>query len=215
MCLLTILTTLFGAVIGILSLLLSRKLIVNRVGNDFKSRLTTSKFAILIWSTVYIVAFIFIGLHFKQNLVRSIEVMLIFSILASISAVDLLIRKIPNSMLLILIVLQSSFVIYNGNWSVFLTSLSSLVIGFIIFLVPSFFGLSIGGGDIKLAAVIAYCVGIQGFILALICMVTSLLVYIIYLYATRRGNLKTMSALGPFLAFGCLVAYIYSPSITF
>ncbi|MDF2534719.1 MAG: hypothetical protein K0R18_876 [Bacillales bacterium] len=212
---LSILTALLGVVIGILSLLLSRKLIINRVGCDFKSLLITSKYAFLIWSTVYCVAFILIRLHFKQDIFLSIEVMLIFSTLASISAVDLLIRKIPNSMLLALIVLQSSFMIYDGNWSVFIASLSALAIGFIAFLVPSIFGLSIGGGDIKLAAVIAYCVGIQGFIIALICMVITLLVYISYLYATKQGNLNTMSALGPFLALGCLIAYIYSPAITF
>lgn len=212
---LTFLFTLLGMAIGYLSLLLSKKLIANRVGYDFESHLITSRFSVLLWSTVYGAAFILINLHFNQDVVRIMEGILIFSILASISAVDLLIRKIPNSMLLALLVLQSSFLIYNESWSEFQPSLYALVIGFIVFFVPTFFGISIGGGDIKLAAVIAYCVGVQGFLIVMICMVATLLLYISYLFATKRGNLKTMSALGPFLSFGCLIAYIYSPVLPF
>lgn len=212
--LISILTTLLGVVIGFLSLSLTKRLITNRVGLDFKFHLTNSKYAFLIWSIAYGSAFKMIEFYFKQDMVQFIEALMIFSILASISIVDLLIRKIPNSMLLSLIIIHSSFVIYNGNWSNLLTSLSALVIGFSVFLLPSFFGLSIGGGDIKLAAVVAYCVGIQGFIIAMISMVISLLFYIFYLFATKRGNLKSMSALGPFLAIGCLVAFIYHPTVT-
>lgn len=70
-----------------------------------------------------------------------------------------------------------------------------------------------GGGDIKLAAVIGVFTGWQGAWLAFL--ITSLMggSYALYLLMTGRANGKTSIKFGPFLALGGWLAWIYGPEI--
>jgi prepilin signal peptidase PulO-like enzyme (type II secretory pathway) len=77
-----------------------------------------------------------------------------------------------------------------------------LLIGFIIFFLPAMFGKGAGWGDVKYAAAVGFCLGVYGMISAIMIMTFFLMIYASYLIISRKGNLKSKVALGPFMASG-------------
>ena len=70
-------------------------------------------------------------------------------------------------------------------------------------------GIPIGTGDVKYSAAIGYCLGAFGYLQAALIMAAGLLIYLIYLVATKKGSLKTAVPMGPYLSLGVIVTALY------
>jgi len=151
----------------------------------------------------------------QTDTVTRLEYMAYISIGASIGAVDLDIRKIPNLSVLAMLVIRTAAVIYDmvANKTpakqTLIPSLIGLAIAFVLFQLPTLFRIPIGVGDVKFAAAIGYCLGIFGFLQAVIVMTVGLTVLLVYLTVTKKGDRRTPVPMGPFLAAGSILAIIF------
>lgn len=143
-----------------------------------------------------------------------IELFIYTSVLLNIAGVDYKIRKIPNELLLVLLVAKTVFLslaLIDGEpfKVVMLPSLLGLVVGFVLFFLPALLRVSIGAGDLKFSAVIGFCLGYQLFLQAMILMAVFVLTYLVYLLLTKKGNFKTVTAMGPYLAIGSVLTMLF------
>ncbi|MDD2533153.1 MAG: A24 family peptidase [Eubacteriales bacterium] len=130
--------------------------------------------------------------------------------LTSLSATDWASRKIPNPTLAVLLVIQTSHLVITQNLTGFWDALVGLAIGFTFFQLPVIIGRPIGWGDVKLAAVIGYCLGWFGLMQSIAVMGITMGIFYLLLNLTRRGNLKTKVAIGPFLSIGMMVSVLFN-----
>jgi len=199
----SIISSVIGFVMGLFAMFLSKKLIHNREGFDITLKLYDNK-SMLIWMLLSGAAYYAISFIFSGNLIQTIECMMVFTICLSLSAVDFEIKKIPNVLLLSLILLKVvMLIIVKENVE---TSIFGFFFAFVVFVFPAKFGKSIGAGDIKLAMVIGFYLGVWGFIHVMAIMGICLFFYWAYLYITRKGNLQTSVALGPYISIGFVIA---------
>lgn len=145
---------------------------------------------------------------------KSIEYLILIPILLNISAVDFLIRKVPNELLLLTLVVKIVFIaiaLFNQQdlEDSLISPVIGLAVGFLLFSIPSLFKVYIGAGDVKLSAVIGFCLGYYLYLQAMILMSVILFVYLIFLLITKKGNVKTLTSMGPFLAFGAILTFLF------
>ncbi len=137
---------------------------------------------------------------------RTLYLMLVLIVAASVSYIDAKHRVIPNELVLAVIALSAVFgltgVISFQIWS----SLLGFVACFITFLVPCVWKQKIGAGDVKLAAAMGFALGFSGSLYAIVCMGGFVLIYLLIeqrLPVAER--LKTMIPMGPFLAAALVI----------
>ena len=145
--------------------------------------------------------------------VKGVETAMIFLVLVSISAVDDSIRKIPNELLLMLLILKLGAVAASGSLAPLLPALAGMVVGAVVFIIPSKLGIFIGWGDIKMAAAAGFCLGVVGILQAVLVMGAIIALYSLYLIITKRGGMKTKVAIGPPLSLGMMVSLLLPLSI--
>jgi len=129
--------------------------------------------------------------------------------LMALSAVDLSIRKIPNQTILLLLLTQLIRLVIEFSWQNLGQSVGGLVTGYFLFSMPALFGKSIGRGDIKLAAVIGFCLGTAGMLQSIVVLGLLSSLFFLLLILTRRGNLRTKVPIGPLLSIGMLLSVQY------
>ncbi len=126
---------------------------------------------------------------------------LVLSVCASISCIDARHRIIPNELVFSLLGFAVVFGITGVikiNW---LSSLGGFAACFVLFLLPALFSKKVGAGDIKLAAVMGFCVGLMGSLYAITMMGVLVLIYIAVQFRIPIiQRLKTLIPMGPFLA---------------
>ena len=105
----------------------------------------------------------------------TLEFLIMFSICLVLSVVDISIRKIPNEILLLLIFASLLFLGINNGFSDISDRLIGIIAGVVIFLLPTLVGKGAGAGDIKLAGVIGFCLGLHDMLEAYIFMLIPLL----------------------------------------
>lgn len=190
-----------GAVVGLLMEKASINLINKRVNDLMIIRFSGSNAKTLMWAIINSLSWFFVvwinGLH-----ANTIECILLISVSIILSAVDITIKKIPNELILLTLIIGATFTVIDKQLGSISINLIGFAVGFILFLIPAFIGKGAGWGDVKYAAVVGFCLGVYGFLTAIICMALILLVYTAYLIHTGKGNLKTKIALGPFMASG-------------
>jgi len=205
-----------GAVCGVLSCFVAEKLICDRIDpNEIKSG--GSKYinpiARYIWAAVLGVAFV--GIHFTTaSYITCLEYAIVFCIAACIAIVDFRIQRIPNQLLLALLILKVVFtiiaIIKDGFKLNLITGpIIGLVFGFVVYLVPGFLHLNIGAGDIKYGAVIGFYLGLFGFLQTMIIMGITMGAYLVYLRVLNKGGMKTMVPNGPFMSFGVVISCLF------
>jgi len=207
-----IILTIIGGGLGYVSLILARALIKQREGVP-DGKWLDGAFSIGLWVVFGILAGFGIG-FIKIGWVNTIEIAFLFLILLSLSLVDAKIRKIPNQLLLALIVLRLIMLTYGTvfndlsgqDW---LMSALGLAFGWFLFSVPSAFGLMVGWGDVKFAAVGGFYLGIVGLVQALLVMSIIILIYGLVLVITKKGSFKSAVAYGPALSVGFIVALLF------
>ncbi|WKY45699.1 A24 family peptidase [Eubacteriaceae bacterium ES2] len=151
-------------------------------------------------------------LFFKQYGIESQAAsnMLLFSIALMIALVDLKIQKIPNELLLLEIIIGIGLIIStwpDGDPGI---RIAGFVIGFVIFMIPALIGRAAGWGDVKYAAVVGFCLGIQGLILAILMMSIAVIFYAIIFLVRKREDLKKRIALGPFITLGFSMVLVFN-----
>lgn len=139
---------------------------------------------------------------------------LFVSLLIIITVSDIAYRLIPDRVLLpffVLFLILRFLQPYDGSY---LSHLISMAAGFTFFLLLAIITRGgVGGGDIKLYAVIGL------FLTPSLLMLTVFLssafgaVYGLVLYLSRRATGKTMIPFGPFIALGAAVSYLYGSEL--
>lgn len=207
----------YGGVLGIIAALAFNRIslfqIKQRTDETAKIEAVKNTATIVIWVLLSGVLFAAAFAIFEDTAAR-LEAIAYISIAISIGIVDLDIKKIPNSSVLALLIIRTTALVYQIVTGVpvkecLIPSLIGLAAGFILYQLPMFFGIPIGTGDVKYSAAIGYCLGAFGYLQAALIMAAGLVVYLIYLVATKKGSLKTAVPMGPYLSLGVVVTVLF------
>ncbi len=207
----------YGGLLGILTALafnlISIAQIKRRTEETAKIEAVKNTVVIVTWLLISGALFAAVFALFEDTAVR-LEAISYISIAISIGVVDLDIKKIPNSSVLSLLIIRTVAIIYASVTGVpvkqtLIPSLIGLAAGFILYQLPMLIGIPIGTGDVKYSAAIGYCLGAFGYLQAALVMAAGLIVYLIYLVATKKGSLKTAVPMGPYLSLGVAVTVLY------
>lgn len=202
-----------GLLAGFAFLKLAIMQIAKRTEDASKKDSLRKPVIMVLWMLLSAVLFAAVVWRESDLLVR-IEYAIYISVFLNIAVVDFLIRKIPNELLLVLLVTKTIFLTIALFSSVAFKEvvfqpLIGLAVGFFVFSIPSLFKLNIGAGDVKLAGVIGFCLGFYLFFQSMVVMAAILLIYLLVLLVTKKGNLKTATAMGPYLAFGAVLTMLF------
>lgn len=205
-----LLFALAGAICSVPIRLLTRRLVAARGGRPDESRLLSGMLSAALFTALGALGFALISVVIPMtDIVRLIQFLLVFLILLSLSAVDIVVRRIPNELLLALILLYALGHTLNAGWSGITTNLMGAAVAAILFTFPARLGLQIGWGDIKYAVVIGFCFGLAGLLQVTLVMGLGLGLYAAYLYISRRGGLFTSAAIGPYLSLGAVATMVF------
>lgn len=208
---------LYGGALGILAALAFSRIAIfqikQRTDETAKLEAVQNAAVTVIWVLLSGVLFAAAFVRFEETALR-LEAIAYISIAISIGIVDLDIKKIPNSSVLALLIVRTAAIIYAIATGVpvkecLIPSLIGLAAGFILYQLPMFFGIPIGTGDVKYSAAIGYCLGAFGYLQAALIMAAGLIIYLIYLVATKKGSLKTAVPMGPYLSLGVIVTVLF------
>lgn len=207
----------YGGMLGILAALVFNRIAIfqikRRTDENAKIEAVGNTAVIVAWVLLSGILFAAAFAIFKTTPAR-LEAIAYISIAISIGVVDLDIKKIPNSSVLSLLIIRIVSIIYAIATGVplkqsLIPSLIGLAAGFILYQLPMLIGIPIGTGDVKYSAAIGYCLGAFGYLQAALIMAAGLIVYLIYLVATKKGSLKTAVPMGPYLSLGVIVTVLY------
>lgn len=208
--------TVYGGALGILAALAFNRIAIfqikRRTDENAKIEAVKTTAVIVAWVILSGILFAAAFTIFKDTPTR-LEAIAYISIAISIGVVDLDIKKIPNSSVLSLLIIRTVAIVYATATGVpakqtLIPSLIGLAAGFILYQLPMLIGIPIGTGDVKYSAAIGYCLGAFGYLQAALIMAAGLMVYLIYLVATKKGSLKTAVPMGPYLSLGVVVTIL-------
>lgn len=206
----------YGGLLGILAALAFNRIAIfqikRRTDENAKIEAVGNVAVIVAWVLLSGILFAAAFAVFKDTAAR-LEAIAYISIAISIGVVDLDIKKIPNSSVLSLLIIRTAAIVYAIATGVpvkqcLIPSLIGLAAGFILYQLPMLIGIPIGTGDVKYSAAIGYCLGAFGYLQAALIMAAGLIVYLIYLVATKKGSLKTAVPMGPYLSLGVVVTVL-------
>lgn len=137
-----------------------------------------------------------------------------------IAMMDFRFRVIPNQTLLALIGLK----LLTGLASLaglplpvpfdLLQSLLGMLVCFAVFVLPGFFGKNVGAGDVKLAAVMGFFLGLWYSLLGIMAMGLGAIAYtVLQRRAPLLSFVKTMIPMGPFITAGMYLVLVGAPLI--
>ena len=209
--------TIYGGALGTLAALAFNRIAIFQI----KKRTQEASKIEAVKNTAVIVAWVlFSGVLFAVSFLRysetaaRLEAVAYISVAIAIGIVDLDIKKIPNSSVLTLLVIRTVAIVYAIATGVpvketLIPSLIGLAAGFILYQLPMLVGVPIGTGDVKYSAAIGYCLGVFGFLQASLIMAAGLIIFLIYLVATKKGSLKTSVPMGPYLSLGAVITVLF------
>ncbi|NLW73579.1 MAG: prepilin peptidase [Clostridiales bacterium] len=197
-----------GAVAGLLSLMLTKILVRERSETMPLHVVLSHRLAPYGWCLLCAAWFAFVY-YTGGGVLERAEYITVFVICLIIAAVDLVVKKIPNSMLLALVAARILSLALRFDIEAVKSSFLGFFAAAVIFAIPSFFGVSVGAGDMKLAAVAGLYLGPGGFLQAMVIMGALMSFYGICILTRKTGNLKTQAAMGPYLATGLIVTLVF------
>lgn len=202
----------WGAVLGIISVPLSKKLTLNRTDDPVKAAPLNKPIFKILAVVVGMVASVGLVLT-ADDTYELIRNMLLLIPIFSIAIVDSLIRKIPNSLLLAMIIFQAVYCTYysivNHTTRNLIMAAFGFFVGFAACTVPSILKIPVGSGDIKYSAVIGLCVYFAGYLEAMVLMGLLAVVCLAYLKISKKGGLKTMIPMGPLISIGTVITMCF------
>lgn len=209
--------TIYGGALGTLAALAFNRIAIfqikRRTQETSKIEAVKNMAVIVAWVLLSGVLFAVSFLRYSDTAAR-LEAVAYISVAISIGIVDLDIKKIPNSSVLALLIIRTVAIIYAIATGVpvketLIPSLIGLAAGFILYQLPMLVGVPIGTGDVKYSAAIGYCLGVFGFLQASLIMAAGLLIFLVYLLATKKGSLKTSVPMGPYLSLGAVITVLF------
>ena len=210
-----------GLVIGFLFYILAKRQIKVRIekipslADDYIPQLLNKKWVLPVWEIAFAGLYTASYFLFSDNIASLIYSIIFISCSINIVFIDLAIRRIPNELLLtMLIVSLAKFIaeplIYEGSIKQnLILAVVGIVCGFVLFSLPQKLGRYIGAGDIKLSAVIGFSLGVVGYLQAMIIMALIMLVYLVILLVTKKGNMKSFAPMGPALCVGSIISLLF------
>lgn len=210
-----------GLVIGFLFYILAKRQIKVRIekipslADDYIPQLLNKKWVLPVWELAFAGLYTASYFLFSDNIVSLIYSIIFISCSINIVFIDLAIRRIPNELLLtMLIVSLAKFIaeplIYEGSIKQnLILAVVGIICGFVLFSLPQKLGRYIGAGDIKLSAVIGFSLGVVGYLQAMIIMALIMLVYLVILLITKKGNMKSFAPMGPALCVGSIISLLF------
>ena len=181
---------------------------------DYPVDLLESKKSFAVFEICFFVTYFFSYFVLGENVVSLIFSLVLSTCCIDLSAVDLAIRRIPNQMLLIILIagLANDIInplIYGGSIKQNLVmSLIGIAVSFLIFYIPKLVGLYMGNGDVKLSAVFGFALGFVGYIQAMVVMAVISVLLLLVLIITKKGNGKTKTPMGPALSIGAVLTVL-------
>ncbi len=202
---------LIGALLAIPTRALAKKLVRDRQGEPCESRVLSGTYSAEAWVFVCALSWALIAAaNQTAGAVRLIQFACVFEIMLCLSAVDLVTRRIPNELLVALLLVFILGEVAGGSAAQELTGkLLGALIAAVVFMLPSKMGMNIGWGDIKYATVIGLGLGFAGFLQVTAVMALALGAYAVYLYLSRRGTIKSFAAVGPYLSLGVMSTLVF------
>lgn len=202
----------YGIVLGAISTPLSKKLILNRSEDPVKAAgldKTIVKVLSIIIGVIISLAVVFTS----KDTALMIRNLLMLIPIASIAIVDSLIRKIPNSLLLVMIIFQAVYLTYysidNHTTQKLLASAFGFFMGFLACTIPSLLRVPVGSGDVKYSAVIGLFMYFTGYLQSMVLMGITAIICLVYLKATKKGGLKTLIPMGPLISVGTVITICF------
>lgn len=212
----TLVKILIGIVYGLLlvaiAIPLSKKLILTRTEDPGETLPLNNKFVRLLISIASLLASL--GVVFTaEDDISLVRNLLLLIPMINISIVDFFIKKIPNSLLLSMILIQGGYAAYvcttEHSTKLLITIAFGFAVGFIGCTIPSILRLPVGAGDIKYSAMIGMVVYIAGYFQSMILMGIVGLILLVVLKITKKGDGKTMVPMGPLLSIGTVITMCY------
>ncbi|MBR3148931.1 MAG: prepilin peptidase [Eubacterium sp.] len=208
-----IITVVYGIVLGFVTIPLSKKLALSRT-EDPAEVAPLNKTGIKILSLVFGLAAA-AGLTFTADAVDLyIRNLLLLIPIFCLSFVDALVRKIPNSCLVSMLVVEAVYVTYHCISTKSVEIIPSIFVGFfigmIVCFIPSLLKIPMGAGDIKYSGVIGICIFATGYFQAMVIMAILVALFYVYLKLTKKGGMKTQVPMGPFLSTGTVITMCFS-----
>lgn len=210
-----------GLVIGFLFYILAKRQIKVRIekipslADDYIPQLLNKKWVLPVWEIAFAGLYTASYFLFSDNIASLIYSIIFISCSINIIFIDLAIRRIPNELLLTMLIASlAKFIaeplIYEGSIKQnLILAVVGIVCGFVLFSLPQKLGRYIGAGDIKLSAVIGFSLGVVGYLQAMIIMALIMLVYLVILLVTKKGNMKSFAPMGPALCVGAIISLLF------
>lgn len=136
------------------------------------------------------------------GLEQMVPALVVTGLLVTISLVDFQVRRIPNALVLALVLWALVQALWLGQPAPVAAGLGLLVGGGLYFLIALAGRGAMGAGDVKLAAALGGVLGYPLVLSGLFCGILAAGVGALVLLATRRAGRKDTMAYGPYLALG-------------
>ena len=197
---------LFGVALGLAAVPLAKRLILSRSEDPGDIIVLRKKSTYILTALAGAVASVGLVLTADDEIALIRNLVLLLPML-TIAIVDSLIRKIPNSLLLSMIVVQASYVIYqcvttHTNYTL-LNAGIGFFLGFVAFTVP------VGAGDVKYSAVVGLIMYMGCYLQTMATVGILVLLVFVFLKITKRGGMKTLIPMGPFISVSVVISMCF------
>ena len=181
-----------GLVIGFLFYILAKRQIKVRIekmpslAEYYNPELLNKKWVLPVWEIAFVGLYTSSYLLFSENAVALIYAVIFISCSINIIFIDLAIRRIPNELLVMMLI----------------ASLARFIAEPLIY----------QEGTVKqnlTLAVIGFSLGLVGYLQAMIIMALIMLVYLVILLITKKGNMKSFAPMGPALCVGSIISLLF------
>lgn len=212
-----IFSVVYGIILGSITIPLSKWLAKRRTDDPAKlAPLLKKSIKILIFAAAIISV---LGISFTTNtedagaLAEGVRNLILLVPIFSIATVDSLVRKIPNPLLLAMLVVQVVYITYVSITTQTLDEIPKAFVGFfvgmVVCFIPSLLKIPMGAGDIKYNGVIGLCIGAAGYFESMILMAVFVAIAFVYLKISKKGGMKTLIPMGPFISVGMVIAMCF------
>ena len=202
----------WGIILGVVTIFVSKKLTLKRTDDPVKAAPIDTPLFKVMSIVVGIIASVAIMLT-STDMALAIRNELLLIPIASIAVVDSLVRKIPNPLLLYMMIVQAVYLTYYSvtqkNPSIFLTAAIGFIIGFGSCAFTTMLKVPVGAGDTKYCAVLGLCIYFPLFLQSMVIVGLLALVCLVYLKVTKKGGIKTMIPLGPLISLGSVISVCF------